>query len=50
MAIASFEIGTCVSIKSVRIVDKSSAILIYEETPESQPDARGKIYVDKTKR
>lgn len=50
MAIASFEIGSCISIKSIRIVDKTKAILIYEETPESVFNARSKSYVDKTKR
>lgn len=50
MAIASFEIGSCISINSVRILDKSSAILIYEETPESDFSARSKSYVGKTKR
>ena len=50
MAIASFEIGSCVSIKSIRTVDKTKAILIYEETPESDFSARSKSYVGKTKR
>jgi len=41
-AIAAFEGGTGVSIKIVRILDKNTAILYYEETPESQYNARSK--------